>query len=541
MTASTAGETTLRAARPARVRHHVIVLLPVFVLALFAMWRVTVQTRGGLRVFDDSGVYLGIADNVRSGDGLTVPFSMPWDSYSPTRTVAYGTRVPSTHFPPGYPLTLAATSVVTGASRHAARLVDIALIAANVILLGVLTARMTQYRSAVVAVLPAALCVLVGDTRIHAIDDDGWFLSHIGAASEPLFMAIVTGSLILIGAALSQPRVRTRLMQAAGLGAAALFTRYSGVAVLATGVVALVWFGRRRRDAAIFAAIVAAPTLLFLLVERIAHGEGARPLTYHRITGVDEILAWLGRYLFPLSMTSWLRSGAALLIVVFVVAALVWSPRRVRESWSDDNHGLVLARVCGIFIVCFTGVLLLTGMMFDRQARITPRLLAPVRGIFLAVVVALAYRWLTPYLRARRAQALLAVAAVLLIWSGWSVQQHWFDVRGARNDDAVDLAVAALPRDALVLSQDPARTYMSDGRSTYYLPDRTMYLSGAPNRRFERDVLAWAAMLNARGGYVEIERGFLPSSVIGIDELRRYVNLQLIAASSDRQLYEVAR
>jgi hypothetical protein len=73
------------------------------------------------------------------------------------------------------------------------------------------------------------------------------------------------------------------------------------------------------------------------------------------------------------------------------------------------------------------------------------------------------------------------------------------------------------------------------------LPDRTIYLTGAPNRRFEQDMLAWAAMLNARGGYVEIDKGFLPSTVIGIDELRRYVNLRLIADSGDRQLYEVVR
>jgi hypothetical protein len=541
MIASSAAEPMILRARPARGSRQLIVLLPVVLLALLAMWRVTVQTGDGLRMYNDSGVYLGIADNVRSGHGLSVPFSMPWDTYSPTRTVAYGTRVPSTHIPPGYPLALAVTSIVTGTARHAARLLDIVLIAANVVLLGALTARMTQYRSAVVALIPPALCLFVADTRLHAIDDDGWFLSHLGAASEPLYMAATSASLLLIAAALTRPSMRTRLMQAAGFGAMALLTRYSGVAVLVTGVVALFWLGRRRRDAGIFAAIVVGPTLLFLIVERIAHGEGARPLSYHRIMGVDDVVAWLGRYLFPLSMTSWLRGGAALLVCGFVAAALVWSPARVGAAWTNDDHGIVLARVCGLFIVSFVGVLLITGMFFDRQARITPRLLAPARGIFLALVVALGYRWLAPYLHARRAQVFLAVAAVGLIWSGWSAQHHWFDVNGARNDGPVDLAVRGLPSETMVLSQDPARTYMTDGRAAYYLPDRTIYLTGAPNRRFEQDMLAWAAMLNARGGYVEIDKGFLPSTVIGIDELRRYVNLRLIADSGDRQLYEVVR
>jgi hypothetical protein len=192
-----------------------------------------------------------------------------------------------------------------------------------------------------------------------------------------------------------------------------------------------------------------------------------------------------------------------------------------------------------LFVVSFVGVLLLTQAFLDHGAHVTPRLWAPMRGIFLAIVVALAYRWLAPYLHARRAAVVLAIAAAALVWSGWSVQRHWFSVHGPHNDGPVDVALQDLPRDSLVLSQDTARVYMSDGRTSYSLPDHRMYMTGAPNRRVDQELAEWVEILNTRGGYLDIERSFVPRSVVSIEELRRYVNSRLIASSPDRQLYEV--
>jgi len=59
----------------------------------------------------DSQVYLSTAQNIRQHGAPAAGFNLAWDGFAPNQAFAFHGRVPSTVFPPGYPLALAATSV----------------------------------------------------------------------------------------------------------------------------------------------------------------------------------------------------------------------------------------------------------------------------------------------------------------------------------------------------------------------------------------------------------------------------------------------
>ncbi|HEV7526947.1 MAG TPA: hypothetical protein VGP92_18445, partial [Acidimicrobiia bacterium] len=212
-------------------------LSPVIALALWAsVWSIVATTHNMLS-WADSAVYLGTADEIRHWHGPTVPSTFAWDSYRPETALGFGGHVPSSHYPPGYPTALAAVSTVSGGARGAARAIDVVCLGMNVLLLGVLTARLTAYRSALVAALPAVLLLFFSDSSLVF----GWLQLHIAIASEPLFTLFTNGALLAACTAVGSPEPRrTRAIAiATTLAAGAFLTRYAGAAVVLTVALAV--------------------------------------------------------------------------------------------------------------------------------------------------------------------------------------------------------------------------------------------------------------------------------------------------------------
>ena len=92
----------------------------------------------------DSSAYLGVAHNLVTGRGPTVPMTFYTDHYPPARAFGFHGAVPSTHFPPLYPAVLAlfesfgmsaAAAVRTSSTLiHALNLVLVALLLSRVLL-----------------------------------------------------------------------------------------------------------------------------------------------------------------------------------------------------------------------------------------------------------------------------------------------------------------------------------------------------------------------------------------------------------------------
>ncbi len=525
-------------------RRQLLVLAPVFALAVWASGWVTVSTAHNVQAGVDSASYLGTANEIRSGHGPTVPSTYWWDGYSPQKAVDFKGHVPSSHFPPGYSVSLAAVSAATGQTRSAARVIDIVCIFVNVVLLGVLTARMTAYRSAFIAAVPAILVLFVPDRDL--LEDPGWLTLHIGVFSEPLFMVFATGALLATCSALGPPSARARraVVVAAALAAAALFTCYVGAAVVFTVAIALVAFGvherigRRLRRAIVVGSVALLPLYLFLFWSIGVGGRSARLMSMHAAKGNGQLVDRLERYFFPVGWPSPLATAGVALIAVLAAVVALWLPPRARAFWSSDTRGQIQYRIAVLFIVCFIIVVFISRTYFDALP-FSARLLAPMRGVGYAVAAAAIYRALTPYVRPHVPALLVGLAVAGLVFAEWSTERFWLDQGAGRRAarTTVEQMLSELPADAVVVTNVPDIAYLNAERATITLPAPFSYLTRKVNPSWENELEAWVPILAAHNSYAFLSWTMFPFS--GPDDLRRHMPIQLPAKSGDEELYKI--
>ena len=176
-----------------------------------------VVTRKGAYASPDSAFYVGTARNLLDGHGFTAPPGSP----------------PLSHFPPLFPLLLAAIGWVTGLDP-----LDVAGIV-NPLLLGVtalLVAVVVRRRSGSVGLGVAASAAVV-----VAVDLLVYFAS---ALTEPLFVVLVLGAMVSLAAAVDRGG-RGWWVAAVACTAGACLTRYVGVALVVAEVGVLLAAGGR--------------------------------------------------------------------------------------------------------------------------------------------------------------------------------------------------------------------------------------------------------------------------------------------------------
>src|SRR5688500_11395434 len=135
----------------------------VVAIALLASVLLTLITRWGAGLSPDSVTYLRMADLFERGGGLIYP--------------AENRGLATSHYPPMYPLTVAALNLDGMRLRHTARWVNVLLVAVNVVLVGALAWRATGRRGAALAAAALA-CSSMALLEVHA-----WVWT------EPMFLA----------------------------------------------------------------------------------------------------------------------------------------------------------------------------------------------------------------------------------------------------------------------------------------------------------------------------------------------------------------
>jgi hypothetical protein len=532
-----------------------MVLTPVLVLALAASVWVTVKTADHIGQGYDSSSYLGTAAEIRAGHGPTVPFTDVWDQYPPRAAVAFAGHVPSTHFPPGYASVVAAISGVTGGISSAARAMSVLMIFINLMLVGLLTARLTSYRNAVVPALAAGLLVLVPDTAPTGFlgPQLGWLSLHLGAYSEPLFMALTTGALLATGTALGEraltaTRARRALGLAVVLAAGALLTRYAGVAVVVTVAAAVAVLGRFERVrtrlavAAGIAAVAAVPTLIFVAWGAWRGSGNARPLSYHPAPRNGDLVRTLGQYFLPFGWPTWTLVLLLVALTVGIVLVALPGSRAGGAVWKTDDRARVLARVVAAFVVIYIATVVLSRTFLDISTPLDARLLSPVRGVAYALVLAVAYRLLADRVRVVGSVAVLTVLCLALVVTNWHDERATLDygTGPAVVLSPTDLALRSLPKNTLIASNLAQAVSSRTNRNALNLPERKVYVTGKPNRAFEDELAQWAAILRSRPSYVFLIFPNIPAAT-QFGDLAKLVPLKLVSHTGIEYLYQVVR
>jgi hypothetical protein len=526
-------------------RAHVLVLVPVFILGAYASLFVIAHTRHGLIETADSASYVGAAQELRAGHGPAVPQTMWWDSFSPNQAVRFHGQVPSSHFPPGYAIALAVASA--GGVDRGARALNVVLAFVNVTLIGLLTARLTSYRSWIIPAIPPALLLFVPDTWTF-VGFPGWLPLHSAALSEPLFLAIASGFVLRLATAVASTdrRAERATIGVAALAGVGLLTRYVGIALVITAVIALLAFAHtssvrdRLRRATIVAVAGIAPTFLFFAWVEASGGGSARNTGFHWLSGNNGAIHWFAQDFFPTGWTSSVRTIGMTALVVLVVVATVYAPQAVRAFWHDGEAPMILLRVSALFIAVYIVVLVITRTFFDITTPIDARLLAPMRGILYAVVVAVVFRWLAPLLKPVATAVALAVLAFALIVTNWTAERRIYSAGNGTQHQLTNAerAVAALPTDAYILTNAPDQVYLYTGRQSFVVPSKLSFATSKPNPHFDADMQQWANIFANRRGYAYFAVTG-PLIAPGPDQVSPFIHLHLIARTGFQVLYEI--
>ncbi|HEY8766991.1 MAG TPA: hypothetical protein VIP09_06980, partial [Dehalococcoidia bacterium] len=521
---------------------------PTLILALWAAWWVINATRDFTsEIQGDSAVYLSTAQGLRH-DGLpTVAFNLPWDGFTPKQAAAFDGRVPATVYPPGYPAALAVTSVVAGSVRSAARALDVVLIVANLLLIAWLTARMTANRSVIVATIPAVLLLFDSDIRRIFFVQFGWLQLHRSVTSEPLFITCsLVGLLALHGVLTAAPgRARRALAVAAGASSAALLIRYVGIAFIIAALIALVVLDRQRnlrsrlRRAGIFAGIAVAPTALFAAWARLDGGGYPTSKLYSQAIDLGAPFDRFADYVLPLGGPHALRFLIIVGMVVLVVIGAVWGPGLPGASPEDDHNARHLMQLGLLYIGTYVLFVVATALVFDLAVPIDARIFAPVRALWYAVLLAVAYRSLVRVVSSVGTVAIIAALAALLVVANWSTTRAFLeDTPRPPTQTPVAQAITRIPHDALLVSNAPDTLYDTSGSGSIALP----FLAGKPTPEYERNISQVIDLFDRRGGYLAMFR--FPGNPITVPpELQQSLKMHLITQSPARQptaqLYEI--
>jgi hypothetical protein len=345
---------------------------PIFLLIVIAISSVMlVSSRWGVGVTHDSIFYLSSAKNLIEGNGLQ------WSASDGSLNLL-------THFPPLYSLVIVFIMTIGLSALQAATWLAAILMGLNVFTVGLLLYHFSQ--SKILSILTAiALAVSVVFINLHLI-----------ALSEPLFIWLVMCSIGSLGIYFEKLSLRS-LLVAAFFAALALLTRYTGIAIIATGFLAIALIKKspiRKRIVHLLTYLVASltPFILWTAHNRIL-GESMtnRSLVYHalewgnRKLGFETISGWFTWSPMPYKITITI-SGFFLAIIFFWWLYLGWKLALPQSKDTQKTSSLRIVFVFITFSLVYLVCILFSLAFFDASTRLDNRILAPVYIAFLCAL-----------------------------------------------------------------------------------------------------------------------------------------------------------
>ena len=349
-------------------------------LAVIGTVLILAATPEGLGLSDNSIAYIAGARSLLAGEGY--------------REAWLESNQPVTHFPPAFSGTIALIGLAGFDPINSARLLNTLLFGINSALLGLLGWRMTKL--SVAGIVLAALFI-VNDSllRVHAV-----------AMSEPLFLFFSLVAFLCF--AFYFDKTKSIWLIATGiLTSLAYLTRYSGLALVATFVVALILLNdswkKRITSSLIFLAGFVPLVLAWSIRNRLVAGNATnRTIVWHPVTleTFEQGLRTFSEFLVPVE--EWRRalfqsqSIFVAIIVVILLAVLVWILVNGLRRFFKPSIPMpeVIGFTNGLYIFGYLASVLFSISLFDASTPLKVRILAPVYlPLLLLLVGAGAWLW----------------------------------------------------------------------------------------------------------------------------------------------------
>ncbi|MEW6179833.1 MAG: hypothetical protein AB1522_07895 [Chloroflexota bacterium] len=449
-------------------------------------------TQWGIGTSPDSAIYLGAADNLLNGKGLTIPFGDP-----PNRELNF--------YPPLYPVMLSLSgALVPGVSLlQSARWLNVILLCGFITILAalIIKASPTPQWFTALFLFPFASGSVILNLFMMA-----W--------SEPLFLLVTFAGFAVTISGLSRTNSSLIATGSLLLGMSAL-TRYAGVSVIAAVMITILIFKKgnfleRLRycllgglPALILSAIW--PIRSFLLNGQI----GNRAIEFHLPAfskGLQALNTISGWFFIPSNSSSVLKFGIIASILSICLLLIFKNFHKLNETGKWTFY------LISGFSVVYPLFLLFSLTFMDANTPLDDRILSPLFvSINLLIIFALVL--LFPENGSKRNIFISATLAILIIYlfisfslqgdlyKIYHLQGVGFSQTNWRNSSTI-AAVSQIPTSLNVVTNSPEAIYLLTGRSSTSLPRKVDLTRQTVNPDFDEkfdkliaDVLAGNSMI----------------------------------------------
>jgi hypothetical protein len=283
--------------------------------------------------------------------------------------------VPLTHFPPLYPLLLAAAGWLGGNLPTSARFLHCLLYGLTVIATG--RAVWEASRRSPVAATIAMWCTLAlaGIAQIH-----------VTALSEPAFLVLMVAGSLALDRYLRSRDVRWLLI-AGSVAAAASLTRYVGVCLILSMLAALIVLDRRTihvrmRSAAVFGAVSCSPFLLWMIRNAVVQGTTVdRSLAFHPpgLEAMRLLVYTLSYWAWPTpNLSATVRAAMAVIMAAVLATPILLAVGRWHRHHDDPARSCFVDGVLVVFAVTYGPFLIASRTVVDAHTNFDNRILSPI-------------------------------------------------------------------------------------------------------------------------------------------------------------------
>ncbi|MBI5822770.1 MAG: phospholipid carrier-dependent glycosyltransferase [Chloroflexi bacterium] len=466
-------------------------------LAILGTFLTLYATPQGLSLSDDSIAYIAGARSILSGDGY--------------REAWLASNQPVTHFPPGFSSILALIGLSGLDPLRGTRFANSLLFGANIFLLGLSGWRMTK--SQVAGILLALIFLFNASI----------FRVHTAAMSEPLYIFFSLASFLSFEQYYSGVQQLTAepssgkpldsrgwLIFTAILTALAYLTRYAGLALLATFLLALILlhdtWRKRLTSTGIFLASVIPLALAWSLRNKlVADNATNRTLVYHPLTAENIEIGIYNFSEFLVPVETWRRTLIKipnLFVFIFFALAiglLLWAAYKGLKKFIQPSteRPEILSFTSALYIFGYLASIFSSMLLFDASTKFKLRINSPIYVSLLVLLV-----WFVFWLWQKRAilwRALAAGFAIsILALSVYDMSNTVTQLRkGGQGyasfvwfDSEAMLFLRQLPEGIKIYSNQVGPVYLYTGRPGYVLPDLVDPVTGLPREGYEKGVAA---------------------------------------------------
>lgn len=485
-----------------RLSPHLLSIILLGLLAAAGVILVLHATPEGLNLTGDSIAYIAGARSILAGNGY--------------REAYLASSGPLTHFPPAFSSVLAFIGLFRLDPLRGARFLNALLFGLSIVLMGILGWRMT--RSLGPGLILAGL-VLVNDSLLSV---------YASALSEPLFIFLSLLAFWMFDLYLERDAHWLWLVACGILVGFAYLTRYAGLALVATFIVALfilhgTW-RKRLTSSAIFLGGALPWVIGWAIYNQLVGGTATnRDLVWHPVTAdnLDMGLRTAAAFLVPvepwrsaLSKVPFLFAG---LVVLLMGAALIWVIIKARDyprAKTGTPAPRIVAFTNGLYVFCYLGAITASMSLFDASTKFRVRILAPAYVALLILLVVFGV-WLWQRRREAAIVVGLLVFSMAIYGQAATVTQLAKGGQGYASfkwyDSKAMALLRQLPPGTMIYTNEPQAVYLYTGRGTYVLPDRFDPVTAEPRPGFQQGIMEMQAQIKAGQAVLALFSGDQPS------------------------------